>query len=65
MAIQLQFQTVSYLVQFLKAYLSGDLDKIFEPLQDAIRKMPGCEDYKQEMVIFQEDFYECLDSLGK
>ena len=53
------------LVQFLKAYLYGDLDKLFKPLQDEIRKMPGYEAYKQEVVIFQEDFYECLDVLGK
>ena len=63
-AMLLQFQTIAQLVQFLKAYLYGDLDKLFKPLQDEIRKMPGYEDYKQEVVIFQEDFYKCLDELG-
>jgi len=64
-AMLLQFQTMAQLVQFLKAYLSGDLGKLFKPLQDEIRKMPDCETYKQEVVIFQDDFYECLDVLGK
>ena len=53
------------LVQFLKVYLYGDLGKLFKALQGAIRKMPDCETYKQEAVIFQEDFHECLDVLGK
>lgn len=50
---------------FLKDYKNGSLTEHFRPVQDAIRSIPGYEDYILSVNITLEDYRFFVDELGK
>jgi len=45
--------------------INGNLDTMFEPVQEQIRKVPGFEKCSMEIVLFKEAFDLFIQKTGK
>lgn len=59
------FESFLDVATFLKDYESGALTEHFRPIQDAVRRFPGYEDYTFSVNITPRDYLCFLMELGK
>lgn len=59
------FESFSDVVQFLDDFESGALTTHFRPIQDAVRRIPGYEDYTFTLSITLKDYMCFLKELGE
>ncbi|XP_052769719.1 uncharacterized protein LOC128209642 [Mya arenaria] len=62
--ITMQSESITAMITFLNMYESRELDTVFRPVIDAIQELPGHESYSQEIVIYKEDFDQCVTDIA-
>lgn len=65
MVLIIGFESFSAVATLLKDYETGELTEHFRPIQDAVRRLPGYEDYTLTIDITAEDYLYFLRQLGK
>lgn len=59
------FKSFFDVATLLKDYESGALTDHFRPIQDAVRRIPGYEDYTLTVDITLKDYLNFLNKIGK
>ncbi|KAH3898203.1 hypothetical protein DPMN_022424 [Dreissena polymorpha] len=56
-------KNIVHFFRLLRACVKGILTEEMKPIQDIIRKLPGCEHYEQEAVLYRDHYTCVMDNL--
>jgi len=65
LAIYVKFKSLKAWIAFFERYLSLQIKKAFDPLQEEIRRQKGFEQVELAVVVYEEDFLQGVNDIGK
>jgi len=65
LAIYVKFKSLKAWITFFERYLSLEIQKAFDPLQEEIRRQKGFEQVELEVVVYEKDFLQGANDIGK
>lgn len=63
--LHVQFVLIKSVFSFYADYISGDLDIYMDELEKALKGFLSSEDFRLEMILYEDDFCQVLHNLGR
>ena len=61
----MKFKSLKAWLAFFERYLTLEIQKAFDPLQEEIRRQKGFEQVELEVIVYQKDFLQGVNDIGK
>lgn len=63
--VHLKVQSIDSLISLWKRCISGEMTTLFKPVEKAVQNLQGFESAKIELLLTEEEFWCCMERIGK